>query len=282
MNQRQHEAVVASLTSAVFLIAGGAGSGKTYTVSAITKIYQDAKHTVVLAAPTGKAAKRLEQVVGIPAQTLHRLLGYNGRSFQRGADLPIEADLLVVDEAGMIEVVLGWHLLQAIDFRRTAVVFVGDHNQLSGTVMQDALVDFPSFSREPSVGSERTRRVVHGETDDMHLSPGDLAANLPRPDVSESEDGEEWLSLLASASRARGAKKVNVEPLILSLCRGCFLTRSQLALLLDRSELTLRNKYLGRMVKNGELEMSYPEKPTSTLRAYRTREDDALPYRAKP
>ena len=143
LNQRQHEGVVASLASAVSLIAGGAGSGKTYTVSAITKIYQDAKHTVVLAAPTGKAAKRLEQVVGIPAQTLHRLLGYNGRQFSRGQDQPIEADLLVVDEAGMIDVVLCWHLLQAIDFRRTAVVFVGDHNQLppvgAGNILRDLI-----------------------------------------------------------------------------------------------------------------------------------------------
>lgn len=143
LNERQHAAVVASLRSAVSLIAGGAGSGKTYTVSAITRLYADAKRTIVLAAPTGKAAKRLEQVVGIPAQTLHRLLGYNGREFQRGGDNPVDADLLVVDEAGMIDVVLCWHLLQAVDFGRTAVVFVGDHNQLPpvgpGNILRDLL-----------------------------------------------------------------------------------------------------------------------------------------------
>lgn len=174
LNERQHEAVEASLTSAVSLITGGAGSGKTYSVSAITKIYQDAKRSVILAAPTGKAAKRMEQVVGIPAQTLHRLLGYNGRTFQRGADQPIEADLLVVDEAGMIDVVLAWHLLQAVDFRRTAVVFVGDHNQLPpvgpGNILRDLIetkiiptVVLDQIVRQAGALKENCIAVLRGE-----------------------------------------------------------------------------------------------------------------------
>jgi exodeoxyribonuclease V alpha subunit len=174
LNERQHEAVVAALASAVSLIAGGAGSGKTYSVSAITKIYRDAGRSVVLAAPTGKAAKRMEQVVGIPAQTLHRLLGYNGRAFQRGADQPVEADLLVVDEAGMIDVVLAWHLLQAVDFRRTAVVLVGDHNQLPpvgpGNILRDLIatrivptVVLDQIVRQAGALKENCIAVLRGE-----------------------------------------------------------------------------------------------------------------------
>jgi exodeoxyribonuclease V alpha subunit len=86
--------------------------------------------SVVLAAPTGKAAKRMEEVVGHPACTIHRLLGFNGQTYLRGAGNPIETDILVVDEVSMVDVALAWRLFQAVDSSRTAVVLVGDHNQL--------------------------------------------------------------------------------------------------------------------------------------------------------
>jgi ATP-dependent exoDNAse (exonuclease V) alpha subunit len=98
LTPEQREAVRNALTFLISLMTGGAGSGKTYAVSAITTIAERLEKKVVLAAPTGKAAKRLEEVVGHEASTIHRLLGFNGHSYARDALNPIEADILVVDE----------------------------------------------------------------------------------------------------------------------------------------------------------------------------------------
>jgi len=130
LNREQRAAVKNALTYSISLMTGGAGSGKTYAVSTITSIADRLEKSIVLAAPTGKAAKRLEQVVGHEAGTIHRLLGFNGHTYSRDALNPIEADILVVDEVSMVDVPLAWRLFQAIDRTKTAVVLVGDHNQL--------------------------------------------------------------------------------------------------------------------------------------------------------
>lgn len=143
LNRCQYRAVATALTHSISLVTGGAGSGKTFTISAIVGICQERNLSVVLAAPTGKAAKRMEEVVGIDAMTIHRLLGYDGRSFERSADRPIDTDVLIVDEVSMVDVPLAWRLFKAIDLERTAVVLVGDHNQLPpvgpGNILRDLI-----------------------------------------------------------------------------------------------------------------------------------------------
>ena len=130
LNPEQRAAVKNALSYSISLMTGGAGSGKTYAVSTISSIADRLELRVVLAAPTGKAAKRLEQVVGHEASTIHRLLGFNGHTYSRDALNPIEADILVIDEVSMVDVPLAWRLFQAINREKTAVVLVGDHNQL--------------------------------------------------------------------------------------------------------------------------------------------------------
>jgi exodeoxyribonuclease V alpha subunit len=130
LNREQRDAVRNAFTYSVSLMTGGAGSGKTYAVSTIASAAAHLELNLVLAAPTGKAAKRLEQVVGHEGSTIHRLLGFNGHTYSRGPENPIEADILVVDEVSMVDVPLAWRLFQAVDLKRTAVVLVGDHNQL--------------------------------------------------------------------------------------------------------------------------------------------------------
>ena len=130
LNPEQRAAVKNALSYSISLMTGGAGSGKTYAVSTIASIADRLELRVVLAAPTGKAAKRLEQVVGHEASTIHRLLGFNGHTYSRDALNPIEADILVIDEVSMVDVPLAWRLFQAINREKTAVVLVGDHNQL--------------------------------------------------------------------------------------------------------------------------------------------------------
>jgi exodeoxyribonuclease V alpha subunit len=130
LNPEQRAAVMNALSYSISLMTGGAGSGKTYAVSTIASIADLLELRVVLAAPTGKAAKRLEQVVGHEASTIHRLLGFNGHTYSRDALNPIEADILVIDEVSMVDVPLAWRLFQAVNREKTAVVLVGDHNQL--------------------------------------------------------------------------------------------------------------------------------------------------------
>lgn len=174
LNHAQRRAVRAALKHNLALVCGGAGSGKTYTISAITKLYDERGLRVLLAAPTGKAAKRVEQVVGREAVTLHRLLGFKGKTFTAGPDAPIDADLIIVDEVSMVDVALAWHLLRAIDFERTSLVLVGDHNQLPpvgpGNLLRDLIERQPiptvvldEVVRQAGVLKENSIAVLHGD-----------------------------------------------------------------------------------------------------------------------
>ncbi|HPQ72172.1 MAG TPA: AAA family ATPase, partial [bacterium] len=151
LNPRQREAVVASLTHQITVISGGAGSGKTYTVGDLTRTLAECGLRVLLAAPTGKAAKRLEQVVGKEAFTIHRLLGFNGHEWAHGPDDPIDSDVVIIDETSMVDLHLAWRLLRAIDHEKTAVVFVGDHNQLPPVGPGDLLRDMIHTGIVPGV-----------------------------------------------------------------------------------------------------------------------------------
>ncbi len=174
LNAGQQEAVLTALTHAITLISGGAGSGKSYTVAALTTIYDEAGLQVILAAPTGKAAKRLEEVSDRRASTIHRLLGFDGKSFARGTEDPIDADVVIVDEVSMVDVPLAWQLFQTIDLQRTAVVLVGDHNQLPpvgpGNLLRDLInartvptVVLDKIVRQAGVLKENSIAVLGGE-----------------------------------------------------------------------------------------------------------------------
>lgn len=131
------------------LVTGGPGTGKTTTMRvALARL--GARVHVALAAPTGKAAKRMAEATGQDARTVHRLLEYKpGRGFMRGPDCPLDADLVIVDEASMLDVELAAALFSAVG-RKTRLVLVGDANQLPsvgpGRVFADLLrsSDIPS------------------------------------------------------------------------------------------------------------------------------------------
>ena len=170
----QHEAVLTALSHAITLISGGAGSGKSYTVAALTRIYEEKDLKVILAAPTGKAAQRLEEVSGHRAGTLHRLLGFNGKSFARGPEHPINVDVVIVDEVSMVDVPLAWQLFRTLDLDRTAVVLVGDHNQLPpvgpGSLLRDLVesrsvptVVLDKVVRQAGVLKENSIAVLKGQ-----------------------------------------------------------------------------------------------------------------------
>ncbi len=139
----QRAAAADALTHKVLVITGGPGVGKTTLVRTILTILTAHGVRAALCAPTGRAAKRLADTSGQPAQTIHRLLGAQpGRGFQHDEHHPLAADLVVVDECSMIDVTLMHHLLQAIP-PAAAVLLVGDADQLPsvgpGQVFRDIL-----------------------------------------------------------------------------------------------------------------------------------------------
>ncbi len=208
LNAEQRAAVKNALTYSISLMTGGAGSGKTYAVSTITTVANLLEKRVVLAAPTGKAAKRMEQVVGHEASTIHRLLGFNGHTYSRDALNPIEADILVVDEVSMVDVPLAWRLFQAVDRQKTAVVLVGDHNQLPpvgpGNLLRDLVKSgaipttvLTRIIRQAGVLKENSTAILSGEV----RPTADAKANARRPwyvidKFSDTGDVQRMLLLL--------------------------------------------------------------------------------------
>jgi len=126
------------------VITGGPGTGKTTIINAILKIFTKVTDNIMLAAPTGRAAKRMNEATGHSARTIHRMLEYSLRKggFQKNEEHPLNCDLLIVDEASMIDTVLMHHLLKAIPPRAT-LVLVGDIHQLPsvgpGNVLKDII-----------------------------------------------------------------------------------------------------------------------------------------------
>ncbi len=141
---KQIEAVRRAAENKVMVITGGPGTGKTTIINAIIKIFSALRAGILLAAPTGRAAKRLSETTGQEAKTIHRMLEYNMRKggFQKNEDYPLDCDLLIVDEASMVDTLLMHHLLKALPVEATFIM-VGDVNQLpsvgAGNVLRDII-----------------------------------------------------------------------------------------------------------------------------------------------
>lgn len=138
---QQYEAVEAALNEGLLVITGGPGTGKTTIIRCITEILSDMQMDFALAAPTGRAAKRMTEATGCEAKTIHRLLEYiPGEGFTRNDENPLFYDIVIIDEASMVDIPLMSALLKAI-VPGTRLILVGDSDQLPPVGCGDALRD---------------------------------------------------------------------------------------------------------------------------------------------
>ena len=150
--ENQIQAIKSVALNKVLVITGGPGTGKTTIINAILKIFTRLHIRIMLAAPTGRAAKRMTETTGHEAKTIHRLLEYSMQNggFRKNESEPLNCDLLIVDEASMIDTILFYHLLKAIPLHATFVL-VGDVNQLPSVGAGNVLKDIISSGTVPVV-----------------------------------------------------------------------------------------------------------------------------------
>ena len=148
LTEEQKTALETVIRNPVTVITGGPGTGKTTAVRGIIRLFEDMDRKVILTAPTGRAAKRLSDLAGAEAKTIHRLLGYSmGRGYRNKR---FDAGILVIDEASMLEQVIFGHLLDSLD-DNVKIVLVGDTNQLPAIGAGDVLNDLIASGKVPVV-----------------------------------------------------------------------------------------------------------------------------------
>lgn len=149
LSAEQQEAIRVALSHPVSVLTGGPGTGKTTAIKALIGLLEGAHKRYALASPTGRAAKRLSEATGRPASTIHRLLGFSPKEgFKHNAENPLAVDLLVLDEASMLDLVLANSLLKALK-PGTHLLLVGDVDQLPSVGAGDVLRDIISSGIAP-------------------------------------------------------------------------------------------------------------------------------------
>lgn len=179
----QRSAIRQAARSKIMILTGGPGTGKSTTAQGIITAYQMYGLSVVLAAPTARAAKRLSETTGLPASTVHRLLGASKKGFQKNQNNPIDGDVLVLDESSMIDLKLAYALLQAVPITMRLVI-IGDTDQLPSVGAGNFLRDIIQSERFPVIRLTRifrqaqksrivtnAHRIKNGYMPDLHNSP---------------------------------------------------------------------------------------------------------------
>ena len=158
----QLEAIRTAISSKIMVLTGGPGTGKTTTTMGIISAYQMAGCRILLAAPTGRAAKRMSEATGMEAKTIHRLLEFKPpEGYQKNEDKPLDGDVLILDECSMVDVILMYNLLKAIP-EHMSLILVGDTDQLPSVGAGNVLKDVIDSGRIPVVRLTRIFRQAQG------------------------------------------------------------------------------------------------------------------------
>jgi exodeoxyribonuclease V alpha subunit len=223
LNEGQRQAVRTALTQKVTVLTGGPGTGKTTAVQTVIRLLEGKRACYALAAPTGRAAKRLAEATGREAKTIHRLLEFKPQgggqgNFQRNESHLLEADMVIVDEASMLDLLLTNHLLKAIH-PESSVLLVGDVDQLpsvgAGNVLGDiidsgvvAVVRLTEIFRqaEGSLIIENAHRINHGQ---MPL----LSKNATDFFLFPADEAEPAAELVVDVVQNRIPRKFGLDPM---------------------------------------------------------------------
>ena len=219
----QKQAIASAVTSGVTVVTGGPGTGKTTVIKAILQILDELKLPCLLAAPTGRAAKRMSEASGKEAKTIHRLLeaGYQngeGLKFARDEDNPLSCKVLIIDETSMVDVLLMASLLRAVK-AGTSVIFIGDADQLPPVGPGNCLRDFIESDRIPVVRLEKIFRQAEQSlivTNAHRINRGELPLLTVRDSdffFMERHGTEQIREVLLQLCATRLPKTYGVDPM---------------------------------------------------------------------
>lgn len=221
--EKQTEAIKYAIENKIMVITGGPGTGKTTIIHAILKIFFRQGINTLLAAPTGRAAKRMTEATSYEAKTIHRMLKYSIKydGFEKNEHNPLKCDLLIIDEASMIDTILMYHLLRAVPLRAT-LILVGDVNQLPSVGAGNILKDIINSGAVPVVElSEIFRQakesliVVNAHMINNGLMPMFKGSRERLEDFYfiEKEDPEDVLKTILELTSERIPRRFGFDPL---------------------------------------------------------------------
>ncbi|HEV7280700.1 MAG TPA: AAA family ATPase [Pirellulaceae bacterium] len=220
--EAQVEALRVAATQKLLIVTGGPGVGKTTLVKCVIDLFEREGCAIALAAPTGRAAKRLTETTGKPAKTLHRLLEFDPRQgvFLRGPNYPLEGDLFVIDECSMLDVELAGRLFAALP-ERSCIVLVGDVDQLPSVGPGLVLSDLIESEQIPCVRLTRVFRQASGSRI-VQAAHAVLHGEFPEPSPAgelsdfyfvEEDDPEGSLDKIVRLVRDRIPERFQLDPL---------------------------------------------------------------------
>ncbi len=219
LTEQQQEAVRAALTHKISILTGGPGTGKTTTLRAVIRALESINARYALASPTGRAAKRLSEATERPASTIHRLLRYSpSEGFAYNEHMPLDVDMLIVDEASMLDLVLFYNVLKAIA-PETHVMLVGDVDQLPSVGAGDVLRD---IIRSEKIHITRLNVIFRQAKDSLIIANAHRVNQGQMPDLSNqggdfflfsAEEPEEAAELVVDVVQNRVPNKFGLHPL---------------------------------------------------------------------
>ena len=191
LTEKQKEGVKTAIKQKVMVLTGGPGTGKTTIIKAILEIYRRLTPKIVMGAPTGRAAKRMSEATGWEAKTLHRVLEWSPKEmgFKKDGDHPLDADVVIVDEASMIDNLLMHHFLKAVP-RGSVLILVGDVNQLPSVGAGNVLKDIIASGLVPVVELNEIFRQAMGSliiTNAHRINQGEFP-RIPDPKEETLQD----------------------------------------------------------------------------------------------
>jgi exodeoxyribonuclease V alpha subunit len=226
LSKEQWVGLHTALSQKVSIITGGPGTGKTTLIKAIMAVFEAAGREVLLCAPTGRAAKRLSEVTGHVAKTIHRLLAYNFKTggFQKNEKNPLGADVVIVDETSMVDTFLMYHLVKALPMT-AALILVGDVYQLPpvgpGNVLRD-MIDSQQvpvvFLKEIFRQARQSLIIVNAHRINQGFFPSIPDSNPAQGGVQDfyfiqQEDPEKVLSTILELCSERIPDRFKLDPL---------------------------------------------------------------------